>query len=315
VSETPKPALLAYLRMLAQDAAPGQFFDVRWRGAGPGSRMSRRALPAHEVGRTARSIERLANASDVYLGVALREDASHGGKHAIAGSRFVFIECDRVDCSERLSAFALPPSMEIVSGTPGHLHLYWQLAQLASSQEVERANRRLSALLGGDPGCVDVARVLRPPETLNHKHRPPAPVLLRTYREARYSLVALSARLPDDPSPTVLRAKAGSVPRVVRGELERQLRAIPSARYAYVLAGAKPNRAGKILCPFHAESDPSLQLYADGSFYCFGSGCRRGGSIFDFAGHLWGITPRGTGFTELRDRLSDRFDLERAACS
>ncbi|HLB21092.1 MAG TPA: CHC2 zinc finger domain-containing protein, partial [Solirubrobacteraceae bacterium] len=115
--------------------------------------------------------------------------------------------------------------------------------------------------------------------------------------------------------PTVLRAKAGSVPRVVRGELERQLRAIPSARYAYVLAGAKPNRAGKILCPFHAESDPSLQLYADGSFYCFGSGCRRGGSIFDFAGHLWGITPRGTGFTELRDRLSDRFDLERAACS
>ena len=54
-----------------------------------------------------------------------------------------------------------------------------------------------------------------------------------------------------------------------------------------------PNREGKIRLPVSQDSNPSLQLYPDGSFYCFGSGCRAGGSIFDFAARLWGIVPRG----------------------
>ncbi len=38
-------------------------------------------------------------------------------------------------------------------------------------------------------------------------------------------------------------------------------------------------------------------------WFCFG--CRRGGSIYDFAALLWGAEPRGPDFVGLRDRLSD----------
>jgi hypothetical protein len=82
---------------------------------------------------------------------------------------------------------------------------------------------------------------------------------------------------------------------------DRELLAIPAARYTEVLAGRTPNRAGKIACPFHDDHRPSLQLYPDGSFYCFG--CRRGGTIYDFAAHLWSTGTRGSEFLALRARL------------
>ena len=69
-----------------------------------------------------------------------------------------------------------------------------------------------------------------------------------------------------------------------------------------MLAGRKANRAGKIVCPFHDDHDPSLQLYDNGSLYCFG--CQRGGTIYDFAGALWGLDTKGREFLELRDRLA-----------
>ena len=80
--------------------------------------------------------------------------------------------------------------------------------------------------------------------------------------------------------------------RAERTALDRELLAIPAAEYVRVLAGLEPNRAGKVLCPFHQETDPSLQLYPDGTFYCFGRhskdrACRKGGTIFDFAAAMW----------------------------
>jgi len=59
----------------------------------------------------------------------------------------------------------------------------------------------------------------------------------------------------------------------------------------------------------HPDDTPSLQLYPSGTFYCFG--CRRGGSIYDFASALWSIPTRGIGFVELRRRLGDTFDAAR----
>jgi hypothetical protein len=54
---------------------------------------------------------------------------------------------------------------------------------------------------------------------------------------------------------------------------------------------------------FHHDTDPSLQLYADGSWYCFA--CRIGGSIFDFAARTWQMNTKGPGFLRLRARLVD----------
>ena len=36
----------------------------------------------------------------------------------------------------------------------------------------------------------------------------------------------------------------------------------------------------------HEDRTPSLQLYQDGTWYCYGA-CHAGGSVFDFASRIW----------------------------
>jgi hypothetical protein len=254
----------------------------------------------------------------VYVGVALR-DRARGDKRAISGSHLLYIECDDPDASERVQSFACSPSMVVASGTAGHLHVYWRLVERASSAQVESTNRRLAHLLAGESGCSDIVRVLRPPSTLNHKHSPPAAVrLLQHNPHARYALPALTASLPEDPQPRKPRGIRASRGRAARTALDRELLAIPAAEYVRVLADRAPNRAGKVLCPFHPESRPSLQLYPDGTFYCFGRhskdrACQTGGTIFDFAAAMWGLGTRGNDFHELRRRLATTFGITKRA--
>lgn len=292
---------MTYLRQLAGTPMPGQHFDVR--SGGGGAPMRRWFVPVHRVADAARLITRRALTADVYVGVALRDGDTHGGRRAISGSHLLYIECDTPNAADRAGSFAYPPTMEISSGTPGHLHLYWRLTERANNEQVEGANRRLARRLGGDMASVDIARVLRPPGTFNYKHDPPTPVTLAEFRAgARYTLAQITAALPTEQP---LAPVGGRGSRLARSPVERDLLAVPAAEYARVLAGLAPDRAGKIRCPFHPDRTPSLQLYADGGFFCFG--CRRGGSIFDFAANLWGITPRERGFIELRSRLAAVF--------
>lgn len=300
--------LLDYLRLLAHGPSPGQFLEVRW--APVAKPMRRRFIPAGAIERTARLIERVAPSADVYVGVALRDSDRHGGKRAISRSRLLYIECDDPGVRERLAAFPHPPTMEIASGTPGHLQLYWALHDAALSPQVERANERLARRLGGDPACFDIARILRPPKTLNHKHHPPQPVALTVHRShAQYNLAQLTQGLPKSHRNEPLASATPARDRHARSQRELRLLAIPAADYVHVLTGRTPNRAGKILCPLHSEREPSLQIYADGTFYCFGSTCRKGGTIFDFAAHLWltsqsrDVPLRGRRFIEVRERL------------
>jgi CHC2 zinc finger/RepB DNA-primase from phage plasmid len=288
-----------YLGELVLGARAGQLLEIRW--AASSTDMHRRFLRADATEQAARLIAALASRADVYVGVVLRE-RRHGGKRAIAGSRLLFVECDRLPDSQL--ALSLPPTIEIASGTPQHRHLYWRLDAAATNERVESANRRLAHALGGDPRSVDVARILRPPDTLNHKTAPPRAVRLLALRpDARYSLAQLLAELP--PGSDALSETAAQAPRIlVRTELDRRLRAIPASDYVLALTGRRPDRQGKVLCPFHSEQHPSLQLYRDGSFYCFG--CGRGGSIIDFAAALWGCSTRGEEFLALRVRLARR---------
>ena len=109
-------------------------------------------------------------------------------------------------------------------------------------------------------------------------------------------------------------------PRTGRTEIDRLLLAIPAAEYVRAIAGVSPNRAGKVHCPFHDDRTPSLQLYEDGTWYCFGP-CRTGGSIFDFAARAW-LTGqsrdgklRGREFLRVRQRLAEIFLGERVGLS
>ena len=311
-SEHPSEDLLVYLRMLAGNPQRNQFFDMRH--ATPDGAMRQRFISALRIHQLARRITDLARATDVYVGVALRERA-HGGKNAITGSHLLYIECDDPHAKDRLDGFAHPPTMETASGTPGHLQLYWWLYERAANSQVESANRRLALELNGDPGCFDIARILRPPDTFNHKHDPPRAVsLLACREEARYTIAQLTSGLPGDPDPRGHEHARGVPRRTERTMLDRELLAIPAAEYVRALAGLVPNRAGKVLCPFHHETDPSLQLYPDGTFYCYGRhnkerACRKGGTIFDFAAALWGIGTREGDFLELRRRLAATFGI------
>jgi hypothetical protein len=299
--------LLTYLRILADGSRPTQFFDLRY--SPPAGVMRRQFVSVLHLHQIASRITDLSPDADVYVGAALR-DRARGDKTAITGSHLLYIECDDPAAHERLEGFACSPSMVVASGSPGHLHIYWRLHERASTATIERTNRRLALGLHGEPGCADIVRMLRPPETFNHKHTPPAPVrLLEHDGSARYALADVLAELPHDPQPSRARPAWSASRRIGRTALDRELLAIPAADYVRVLAGREPNRAGKVLCPFHQENDPSMQLYPDGTFYCFGARCRKGGTIFDFAALLWGIGTRQRDFLKLRRRLARTFGL------
>lgn len=295
-------ALDEYVQQLTEGASPGQLLDVRW--APPQERMRRRFVPVRTPATARRLIEAKRDSADVYVGVALRDRRS-GRKGAISGSRLLFVECDRDPDPGVLAE--LPPTIDVASGTPEHRHLYWRLETLASPEEVERTNRRLALALGGDTRCLDVGRILRPPQTLNHKHEPARAVELLALREGlRYSLSALLDALPPAEEPPTP-APPPAAPSARPTALDLRIRAIPARDYALALTGRRANRQGKVLCPFHQERHASLHLYPDGSFYCFG--CGRGGSIIDFAALLWGYETYGAEFLALRARLARQFGL------
>ena len=119
----------------------------------------------------------------------------------------------------------------------------------------------------------------------------------------RYQLDELTAGLAD-PSPP--RRSISSTSRAATSELDQLLLAIPAATYVPALTGRQPNRAGKICCPFHDDTNPSLQLY-DNGWYCFA--CRIGGSIYDFGALLYGLDTRGHQFLQLRQRLATELHI------
>lgn len=88
-----------------------------------------------------------------------------------------------------------------------------------------------------------------------------------------------------------------------RLNVDDPLLAIPAEEYVPALTGSQIGFDRKIPCPFHGEHNPSLHVYPGaGGWYCHG--CSRGGSIYDFGAELWGMSPRGAKFFELRRRLA-----------
>jgi hypothetical protein len=294
----------AYLRVVAGPNPGARWLEIRFV---PRHRdMGRVFLAAHSAPCAARFIRRLAGGTDVYIGAVLRNRRS-GGRDAIDRSHLVFIEIDSPHAHARLQSFAQSPTMVVASGTPGHVHAYWTLRLPIGVVELERANRRLAHHLGGDLASTDAARILRPPSSWNHKRSPPTPVTLIELDPARrYDVKQLIDGLADPPHSS----SAAAEPRRAAGrtDLDRRLLSIPAADYVRALVGVSPNRSGKIHCPFHDDCTPSLQLYDDGTWYCYGA-CNAGGSIFDFAARLWRTGTKDRAFLKLRTRLADELGI------
>lgn len=300
----------SYLAVLAGPDPGRRVIDVRRRVP---DGMRKQGIAAAALDRAAATIHGHAQRSDTYIGVLLR-DGRAGGKEHVSRSHLVWAEIDAPDSAQRVADAPQPPTMIVTSGTPGHLHLYWALSEHVGVAAVESANRRLAHLLDGDPACIDAARLLRPPGTLNYKHTPPAPVELVGYApDLVYPLAALTDGLydPADDQPAAAPVAVHSLDAyrqaAAAGEdLYRHLRGLPTAYYLERLTGQTPNREGKVRCPFHDERTASLHCYDDGTWYCYG--CRAGGSVFDFASRLWNVPTRGPSFVALRTRLAE--DLE-----
>lgn len=78
----------------------------------------------------------------------------------------------------------------------------------------------------------------------------------------------------------------------------KRLVTVPEAAEFY---GFHQNRSGFISCPFHSEKTPSLKL-RPASWRCYG--CGKSGTVIDFAGELFGLSP-----IEAVRRINDDFHL------
>lgn len=307
--------LISFLTLLAGPTPGERLLEVRYRTNGrPG--MRQRFVPANQPVAASELIRPLAAHGDTYVGVLLR-DRPNGGRRAVSSSHLLWVELDAHDAYKRLLRAPAAPTVVVSSGTAGHLHAYWRLREPVAASEVAEYNRKLSGTVSGDLASVDPARILRPPATLNHKHNPPVETILELLDASRvYDAPELTDGLADPrPKPVYTTGPAAHRrqpgPHLAQWQrLDDELRQIPATEYLQRLSGQAPNAEGKIRCPFHAagqERTPSLQIYPPYEWACFG--CQQGGSIYDFASHLWAIPTKGRAFRELRDRLADTFGI------
>ncbi len=280
--------LVRFLDALSGDEPRGGLIEIRYRepGGGMGQRFHRADRP-ELVGRL---ILLLARRHDVYVGCAPRR-CRFGGRQAIERAWALWADCDSPAASERLAHFEPQAAIVVRSGSAENRHAYWPLREPLRPSEAEAANRRLAHALRADPAATDAARILRPPHTHNFKHGPPAPVVLERLREDRRMAADIVSGLRDPQTGTTRAAEPG--PALRRGD---PLRAVEPAVYVKALTGQTVRRDRKVHCPFHEDANPSLHVYEgpEGGWYCFS--CRRGTSVYDLAGPLWGLRTRGPDF-------------------
>jgi hypothetical protein len=304
---TPNDPTIAFLRVLAGEQPDDRYLEIRSRTP---KGLRQEFFATNRLDALHQRALWLGQRTDTYIGVVARTSRS-GKKQAVGYSHLIWCEIDAPDAAKRLGAAPVAPVLTIESGSPGHMHAYWLVNQQLEVELLERANSALVAQLGGDPACTDASRILRIPGTLNFKHQPPRPVRLASYniRAEPLALAQIVGELTRHQTPPPIPAKPrpfGPLSAEARNGLDRTraLKLIPAREWARLLLGVEPGADGKIACPFHAggkERTPSLQLYTDGTWFCYG--CSEGGSVIDFSSRLWHLPPRGSSFNEIRDRL------------
>jgi hypothetical protein len=282
--------------------SPGGLLDVR--AVRPSGSAERHFVAVGDERRASSLIARAAADADVYVGVLPRAFRA-GRRQAVPHGATVWVDIDTAEAAACVGRLVPKPSMLVQSGSPGHVHAYWLLDRLWPAASIEDANRRLASTIRADLRCTDATRVLRPPGTLNHRHQPPACVVLDVLDARRRTLQQILADVPAPPSLSPLISSANRK-RSARAGIDPLLAIAPSD-YVERLTGRRPDRHGKVVCPLHDDTRPSLHAYRDPSrgWYCYG--CRRGGSIYDLAAAAWGTGTKGAAFTDLRARLRAKF--------
>jgi putative DNA primase/helicase len=121
-------------------------------------------------------------ASNLYFGCCTRE-GKQGAKVNCRELVAFWVDIDFKELPEaearyELDTFALRPTLIISSG--GGFHVYWCLKQPYDAQDsrCEAILKGLALTLHADTQACDISRILRVPDTLNHKYKPPREVKL-----------------------------------------------------------------------------------------------------------------------------------------
>lgn len=291
-------AIVAHMAAIAGDAPAGHLLELRHALSAGG--MGQRFYDVARPDAAAMAAFVLGRDGDVYVGGCPRA-RREGTRDAIEHGWALWADCDDRASVAALEAFAVPPAIVVRSGTDTNCHAYWPLTTPLAPGALEQANRRLAAALGADTASVDAARVLRVPGTRNFKHDPPTAVTAKTFTGERFDPAAVLEVLAPLEQPV-----APAPPQAALEDRHRPvdpLRAIEPEVYVAALTGLQVGRDRKVACPFHEDNTPSLHVYktpADG-WTCFG--CRRGGSVYDLGGAVFGLSTKGAQFLQLRERL------------
>ena len=296
-----RDAASRYVGALFGSAPDGVLVEVRFR-VPSGMRQGFFTLGASRA--VVDAVAGLATQTDVFLGVLPRVRRRGRLEDVVERGGVVWADCDSSASTAALRSFEPRPSMVVASGSGQHRQAYWFLQELVDLAWLERLNRRLASALGADAGVVTKPHtILRPPGSLNWKHRPPAPVRLIVVRgDHRISAAELDRQLPHEQERIGRDARAPGQalpsPTVVDS-----LEMVPPRVYFERLTGLRVGHSGKVCCPFHEDRTPSLHVYDDPGrgWYCFG--CGRGGSIYDLASLVWQRGTRGREFIQLRREL------------
>jgi hypothetical protein len=296
------PQAMTFLDALYGDAPASALIEMRWRA---GAGMRRRFFGVGARCYVAGAICDLATTTDVYVGVLPRRRPGGGRADLAPVGHVLWADCDTAAATAALQSFEPEPSVVVASGSPDHCHSYWLLSEPVSIADVEEANRRVALRLGADVGCSDAARILRAAPSFNHKRPTRSPVVVvRCDTTRRWDLSDIVDALP----PAVIGGAGGTHSSTRTAPTANDpLRTVPPPVYVERLLGVRVPRHGKVHCPFHADRTPSLHVYAepDRGWYCYG--CGRGGSIYDLAAAVRGITTRGADFALLRRDLATMF--------
>jgi primase-like protein len=205
---------------------------------------------------------------NVFFGVATRSDASSGALANCRSLTVLFVDLDfkqipEAEARQRLAGCPFPPSAIIRSG--GGLHVYWLLREpldLRDEQNRILAGsllRRLATFLGADLLAAEPARVMRVPDTLNHKYSPSREVTIELLEpDRRYDASEFDALLP--PEPALVPNGPFVVPeQILDGQrndtLYRMARSMKAKGYSKAAIKAAIHAENSAKCPHPLPSD------------------------------------------------------------
>ncbi|GAG06226.1 unnamed protein product, partial [marine sediment metagenome] len=200
----------------------------------------------------------------LYFGVATR-DGQGGKKENIIHIPCVWADVDykktpREIIADRLKKFPFKPSIIVRSG--GGIHLYWLLKEPAEKEDIakiEDVNRRITSQLGGDFGACDAARILRIPDTTNHKY--PAKCEVAQLNQYTYELSDFLSILPEVPTQTkeTQASKDNSnewLPEAMKGVKQGERNATATKIAGYFINKVPPKDVLIILQAWNTKNDP-----------------------------------------------------------